>query len=161
VPILLQSKVVLVLAACALCDPENKRGEHEKDVLGNVGIAVVVELLRIVVEDVLQNQNTLDIIVSVSIRSVKDVRRRTILPATPPAIMANPMNKNNRALQTRPRISKSLLPFDSVFVDEVHDEKSEETEDAWHPIDEGDVHWDLPIRFISRSSGMCREHCCI
>ena len=50
-----ERKVVLVLTGRALRDPEDESGEHEQQVLRDVRISVVVELLRVVVESVLDH----------------------------------------------------------------------------------------------------------
>ena len=55
----LDGQRVLVIGADALRDPEDDSGEHEGDVLGHVGVAVVGVLFRIMVEDVLQDEDGL------------------------------------------------------------------------------------------------------
>ena len=55
----LDGQCVLVLGADALRDPKDDGGQHEGDVLGDVGVAVVGELLGVVMEDVLQDKDGL------------------------------------------------------------------------------------------------------
>jgi hypothetical protein len=57
--ILLQGQVVLVFAACALSDPENDGRKHEGDTLRNVGVAIVRKLLRVSVQDVFEDKDSL------------------------------------------------------------------------------------------------------
>ena len=42
-----------------LCNPQDDRRKHETYTLGNIGVAVVRELLGVSVEDVLQDQQAL------------------------------------------------------------------------------------------------------
>ena len=55
----LDGQCVLVLGADALRDPKDDGGQHEGDVLGDVGVAVVGELFGVVMEDVLQDEDGL------------------------------------------------------------------------------------------------------
>ena len=51
----LNGQRVLVLGANALGDPKDDGGEHESDVLRDVGISIVGVLFGIVIEDVLED----------------------------------------------------------------------------------------------------------
>ena len=56
---ILDGQGVLILGADTLRDPEDDGGEHEGDVLGDVGIAVIGVLLRVVVQDVFEHKDSL------------------------------------------------------------------------------------------------------
>lgn len=55
----LQREVIVVLARGTLGKPEEYGRQHERDILGDVGVAVVRELFRVPAEDVLQHQDRL------------------------------------------------------------------------------------------------------
>ena len=55
----LNGQRVLVLSANTLGDPKNDGGEHEGDVLRDVGVAIVGILLGVVIEDVLEDEDGL------------------------------------------------------------------------------------------------------
>lgn len=55
----LQGQVVLVFAARVLSDPENDGRKHEGDTLRNVGVAIVRKLLRVSVQDIFEDKDSL------------------------------------------------------------------------------------------------------
>lgn len=59
------------------------------------------------------------------------------------------------------RVRVRLLSFNTVLVDEVDDDVTEEGEDAWHPVDEGDVHGCGVVRRVGRWAVVCGENGCI
>ena len=56
----IESEVILVFSAATLRYPKHYCGKHQPDVLRNVAIPVVFVHLRIVVEDVLEDQDALE-----------------------------------------------------------------------------------------------------
>lgn len=52
--------VVLAVLRRILGEPKNGSGEEEADVFGNVGEAVIVVLRIVVVDDILEDKNTLN-----------------------------------------------------------------------------------------------------
>lgn len=55
-----ERQIVFILAAGVMGNPQNNSRKHESDALRNIGITVIVELLRVVVQDILQNQDSLE-----------------------------------------------------------------------------------------------------
>jgi hypothetical protein len=96
----LQGKVVLVLVLRVLCQPEYYRRQHDGDILDNIGVTVVVVDLAIFVEDILQNEDGLRQEGQWTTLWNGRLPLRTTLPASPPAIKANPMKRNIRARRT-------------------------------------------------------------
>ena len=86
-----------------MSNPQNNNRKHESDTLWNVGVTVIGELCRIIVQDVFQNQDSLDVIKNKSRLKIWKklfLTEHTTLPARPPAMNANPIKRNNRALHT-------------------------------------------------------------
>lgn len=93
-----EGEIVLIFAARALSNPQHNGGEHHANALRDVGISIVYELLGVVVEHIFQDQHGLG--KGSVVFQHKEDRVHTTLPASPPAIRANPMNRNSRALHT-------------------------------------------------------------
>lgn len=55
-----ESQIVFILATGIMGNPQNNSRKHESDALRNIGVTVIVELLRVVVQDILQNQDSLE-----------------------------------------------------------------------------------------------------
>ena len=96
----LERQIVIILVRSVLGEPQDNRGKHEGDVLYNAGVTVVDVLRFVPLRKVLDNKNSLfEYWLSEKRRAIGRTSR-TILPANPPAIHANPMNRNNLARHT-------------------------------------------------------------
>ena len=101
-----ESEIVFVFAVGVLRYPEDDGREHKGYVLRDVGVAVVGILLGVGGDYIFQDQDGLHAPQGEnSWLSTDETQNRglgplTALPASPPAINANPMNKNRRALHT-------------------------------------------------------------
>lgn len=96
----LESEVVFVFAAAVLGEPQDDSREHQQEVLGQVGVSVIGEGIAVASENVFHDEDGLWIHLGQKRERNTEQKERTTLPASPPAMSANPMNKNNLALQT-------------------------------------------------------------
>ena len=83
-----------------MSNPQNNNRKHESETLRNIGVTVIGELCRVVLQDVFQNQDSLGTGISPDQKHEETPNRHTTLPARPPAMNANPIKRNNRALHT-------------------------------------------------------------
>lgn len=142
-----ESQVILVLASATCCDPQHDCGEHEGDVLGDICVAIVGELLRVLFQNVLQNQHSLQA------TSARTFGKKSKFTHDAPSQSASHQGKPNEQEQPRPpnspRVSKPFLTSHTILVDEDYHKKSEQRTYSWNPIDESDMNrWGRIQRFL-------------
>ena len=106
-----QSEIVFIFMRSTLGNPQDDRRKHEAYALRNIGVAVIRELLWVSVEDVLQYQQALQPY-RLNRADKKTVKKQghTTLPASPPAMSANPTKRTTLALQTALESPKPSSP---------------------------------------------------
>ena len=96
----LKSKAIIIFGLCILCDPEHNCRQHQSHVLRYVRVAIVCVLFRVVHHDIFEHEERLDGPIIKCLATSNRVVRRTTLPANPPAIKENPINRKRRARHT-------------------------------------------------------------
>jgi len=133
--------VVLVVVVCILRNPEDDSGEHDADVLCDVGVSVVkivIELWYDVLED--EDAHTPSQTASHQSKTKKEEQ-------------ANPPHKSALA-----RTEGSSLAYQLFLIDKVYDEQAECAANAGNPIEERDMNGNGVIWRIRRWVGMCRKN---
>lgn len=133
----LKRQIVLVLPARVLRDPQGHPSQHHCDVLRHVRISIVAELLRVVTENVLQNQNALG---SGLVDGETGQRVTHYASSQPPSHEGKPDKQEQTRPPDRARVSEALIPADPVLVDDIDDEEPNERADARDPVDERNMH---------------------
>lgn len=145
------SKVILVFSPAALRYPKHDRGEHQPYVLRNVAVPVVLVHLRVVVHDVLEDQDALEKCVqhALEARIGHEVGKKQEIGFKEITYDASSETSSHQreadeqkqsGPPNRPGIPEPVLTPHTVLVDQVDDEHPEQRTDSRDPVDERDVH---------------------